>query len=132
MPISVDRGPAPPEQDLALQIHVLRGLGGWIGASALAKPLQRRVVSVETSGLPVLLVGHQAEPGEVRANGLDMILGRALGIRVVEAKNEAAAPLARPQPRVPRRADIADMEAARRRGVARGREGQNATSIEEI
>src|SRR3546814_17207136 len=59
-----------------------------------------------------------------------MILGRAPGFRVVEAKNEAAAPLARPQPIVQRRPDIADMEAAGRRGGDAGGDGHDLASLE--
>jgi hypothetical protein len=56
------------------------------------------------------------QPGEVRGNGLGIFPLRALHIGVVEAKDEAPAMLQREQPVEQRRARIADMDVARRRG----------------
>ena len=67
----------------------------------------------------MLLVGSEAEPGEIGADRLGMLLAAALAVGIVEPQDEAAAMLPRPQPVVQRRADIADMEpAGRRRGEA--------------
>ncbi len=51
----VDRRPAAAEQDLALELELLRGLIGRIGAAGLAQPRERRLVAAEprpTGGAP--------------------------------------------------------------------------------
>ena len=111
----IDRGQAPPERDLALELQLLRRLPGRISAPRFGQPRQRRFIMVEARRLPLLTVRDEAKPGEIGANGLDVFLGRALLIGVVEPEQEAAPILPRPQPIVQRGADIADMEPSGRR-----------------
>ena len=72
----------------------------------------------------MLLVCRQAEPGQIVSYPLRMVLAGTLAVGVVEAKDEASAILARPQPIVDRGADIADMEPAGRRRREAGDDGQ--------
>ena len=55
-------------------------------------------------------VPMQAEPLHVFANAVGERLGRALGIRIVEAQNELTAGLAHQQPIQQRDAGVADMQ----------------------
>jgi hypothetical protein len=116
----VDGRFAPAELDLALEIEFLRRLVGRIGPPRRPQPLQRRVVDAEALRLAMLLVCKEAEPGEVLADGGRRFFRGASLIGVVEPQDEAAAILLRPQPIVNGGADVADVEAAGRRGSEAG------------
>jgi hypothetical protein len=115
----VDRRLAARELHLALEIELLRRLIGGIDPAGFAQPLERRLVAVEPGRLAMLLVAGEAEPGEILAYPFGMGLARALLVGVVEAEDEAAAMLPRPQPIVDGGADVADMEPPGRRGGAK-------------
>ena len=72
----VDRRLAPAEQHLALELELLRGLVGGIGAPGRREPRQRRLVAAEPRRLAMLLVGGEAEPGEIVADRLGDRLAR--------------------------------------------------------
>ena len=118
----VDRRHAPAEQDLALELQLLRRLIGRIDPArprAAARAPLHSGRTGRTGGAPRPAV--EAEPGEIVADRRRQI-PRSLRSRSVSSmpQEEAPALLARPQPIVQRRADIADMEPAGRRGGEAG------------
>src|SRR4051812_12338143 len=71
-------------------------------------------------GLAEESVGVEAHPFEIVADRLVELGRRTLAVGVVDPKDERSAMLFRKQVVVQRRADIADMQAARRRGRKAG------------
>src|SRR6185436_17041227 len=79
----VDRWQSAPEQDLALQFQLLRGLVAAIDAARLEQSCEFSFVKRRPCGLPLLTVGNEAQPGEVLADRCDVFLAAAFGIGIV-------------------------------------------------
>src|SRR3990170_4784941 len=108
----VDRRQATPEQNLAAQVELFGRLVAGIDMARSAQPLEFALVKGEAFRLTIDRVGMKPEPGEVVADRLVMLGGRALGIGVVDTQEEAPAVLQRKQIIVQRGADVADMKPA--------------------
>ena len=129
----VDRRQPARGLSLAPPIEFVLGLVAGVEPAGGLERFDRGVVQREALRLPHLEVGDDAEPCEVAADRLDMLLLRARNVGVVEAQDEPAAVPAGEQRVEQRRPRIADVEpAGRRRGEADdGRAGhqKSTTSV---
>ena len=110
----IDRRQAAPQQHLALEVQLLRALVAAIDPARRDQPLDFALVKGEAGRLALLAVRLQPQPGQVGADGGNIVLAAARGIGIVDPQQEVPAMLLRQQPVVQRRADIADMEQPRR------------------
>ena len=110
----IDRRAPAGELAFALELELLLRLVGRIKPAARLELLHRFIIKREALRLLHLEVPGEPEPGEILANALRELFGRALAIGVVETKDKAALALLREHPIQKRRADIARVNASRR------------------
>ena len=122
----IDGWQPAPQQDLALQLQFLRRFIGGIDAPRGDQIGESRFIDREARRLAFLAIGRHPQPVEIAADRLDEPLLASLGIGIVDAQHETAAVLLCPQPVVQRRANVADVQPAGRRG---GETGKNAHAL---
>ncbi len=104
---------------LALGVELLGRAVAVVRAAGLHQPRGRRPVQIEALGLAIAgrrrpLVPVEAEPPERVDDELDVLVGRARAVGVLDAQDEDAAVVAREQPVEQRRAGAADVQVAGR------------------
>ena len=119
----VDRRQPAPEQHFALEIEFLRGLVAAVYPSRRGEAGELPLVILEALRLPLLAIGLEAQPSQIGADRRDKLVAAALAVGIVDPQQEAAAVLPREQPVVQRRANVADVEAPRRRRRETGDDG---------
>src|SRR5690606_19388112 len=123
----VNRRQFSGEPHLALQLQLVGRLVAGVEPARLLQPFDRLVIERGSLGLAADRVRPDAEPFEIAFYRVGILAFRTLGVRVVEAQDEAPVALPGEQPVEQRRACIADVDAAggRRReadGNGHGRE----------
>jgi hypothetical protein len=89
-PLIHGRQPAS-EQHLAAQVELLGRFVAGINSPRFTKPLELALVEGKAFGLAKDRRGLQPEPRQVIADRLVILGGRALGVGIVDAQQEAAA-----------------------------------------
>jgi hypothetical protein len=119
----VHRRQSPPEQHLALEIELLRGLVGGIDPARRLQFGEPRLVAVEPCRLALLGIGHQPQPGEIGADRIDVPFFAARAIGIIDPQQEAPAIGPREQPVVQRGPEVADVQIAGRARRETGNHG---------
>ena len=117
----VARRPAGREHRAAIGFELLRRAEAVVGVPAGEQLVRVRGVEVQPLGLAVRAAGAadvgplvpvEAEPAQVLEDALLGLLGRSLGVGVLDAEDEGAVVAAREQPVEERGARVADVQLA--------------------